>query len=165
MFKKLKQILQGSSPPGGNIGANKGLSEKINPMLSVFVYKYSFTELPEKFFNNHSDFLHETSRERAIAIWSQHSIDSNTIAYIADFRKAAQDGAVSKALLAAAVYDTANDIPSKFYVLIEMARGLRIREVNAKLASWAVRDGLDPVVCDPEPESFAGLIRSLIQIS
>ena len=140
-------------------GLSPAASDALQKAIPGFIYRYCFDELPRKFFGDLVQFQHETTKQRALAHWSQGNLSSNTIIYIANFTAHPAGDSGRRALFVAALYDTAAQQPSRFFVLCDTLGTKTIREVRSDLSSSAVSYD---VSCNPDTDSFASLIPSLI---
>jgi hypothetical protein len=166
MLKFILNLFQGqSSSESARPSQNEDVLRKLSKLTAAFAYNYSFAELPRTFFSDPVKFLQETKRPTSIGKWTQHQLDSDLVAHIIEFPQHQEGEVMNKSLMAAAVYNVAAETPLQFYVLIDSPMGVRVREVNSELASWAIRSGLNPVAFNSDVGSFVEFLKSTTQQS
>jgi len=156
MFKTLGKLF------GGGSGEKSSLDQRLGNLSSMFLYQYSFVELPEKFFNNTGQFLRESGDSTLLGKCSSHQLNDDLAAIIVEYRQFTDTPPTGKALFAVAIYNTSTNEPHEFYVMIENPMGIRFRQVGSDMASWVLRDGMDEVDCNPDVHSIASLFSSRV---
>lgn len=147
------------------VGSTSSGSETQNrdQMISVvkekWAYQHLFTKLPEMFYSDMNLFLENVNIGFSQAKWTHHQLNEQLSAYILVFDPSKPRLTDNKALMAAAIYSSSTNTPLEFYVLIENPMGIRIRQVDSELSSWAIRNGLEPVTCNPDLGSFIDFLR------
>ena len=164
MFKKLLKAL---SSQGVSSTSSASQTNTRDQMISVvkeqFAYQQLFTTLPKKFYSDMDIFIQYVNQGFSQAKWTHHQLSQDIFAHILVFDPSKPRLTDSKALMAAAIYRSSNNTPLEFYVLIEIEMGIRIRQVDSELSSWSIRNGFEPVTCNPNLDSFVDFLRSKTQ--
>lgn len=160
MFGKFFKALRSQGTGSTSIGSQTNTRDQmIRVVKEQWAYQHLFTTLPEIFYRDMDIFLQNVKQGFSEAKWTHHQLNENLFAYILVFDPGKPRLTNSKPLMAAAIYRSPNNTPVEFYVLIEIEMGIRIRQVNSELASWAIRNGFEPVTCNPNLDSFVDFLR------
>ena len=162
MFGNFFKAFRGQSVEPSSSGSQTNTLGQLTIFKEKWAYKDLFTSTPERFYTNIGNFIENVNLGFSQAKWTHHLLNDQFSAYILAFDPSKPRLTDSKVLMAAAIYRPATNTPLEFYVLIDIPMGIRIRQVDEKLTSWAARDGLDPVTCIPDLDSFVDFLQTRI---